>query len=336
MKYQEVIGQLLDSAEPSIRWKTRVNVLEEASDLPELIRLQEQIRNSDRVRKLLQRVNESGLTSGTTSVYAKWQGTHWIMNTLADIGYPYDPALIPLRDRVLNEWLSGFFYKEFVATARANAYAKEGVPILEGRYRRCASQQGNALFFILQLQLANDRIHQLVERLLHWQWPDGGWNCDKEPSAHTSTFVHTLWSVRGLARYTKQFDDEPVIQAVRKAAEVLLSRKLYKSSRTGAVVKEEFTQLHYPQYWHYDILASLKVMAEAGFIADPRCNDALDLLEKKFLPSGGWPSEKKYYTVSDKVKLGNDFVDWGPTGKRKANEWTTVDALFVLKKAGRL
>ncbi len=35
---------------------------------------------------------------------------------------------------------------------------------------------------------------------------------------------------------------------------------------------------------------------------------------------GGWPAKKKYYKASDSVKLGNDYVDWGPTGKTKLNE----------------
>jgi hypothetical protein len=39
---------------------------------------------------------------------------------------------------------------------------------------------------------------------------------------------------------------------------------------------------------------------------------------------------------SPKVELGADMVDWGGTSKRQMNEWVTVDALHVLKAAGRL
>jgi len=69
---------------------------------------------------------------------------------------------------------------------------------MQGRYRRCASQQGNALYFLTKLglidQFAADR---LVERLLHWQWPDGGWNCDKNPQADSSSIMQTLLSMCG-------------------------------------------------------------------------------------------------------------------------------------------
>jgi hypothetical protein len=77
-------------------------------------------------------------------------------------------------------------------------------------------------------------------------------------------------------------------------------------------------------------------MAELGRIDDPRCADGLDLLESKRLPDGGWPAEAKYYTHSTTVALGNDDVDWGGTSIRRSNPWITVDALAVLRAAGRI
>ncbi len=79
--------------------------------------------------------------------------------------------------------------------------------MIEGRYRRCASQQGNALYAAAKLGLLDRDADRLVERLLHWQWPDGGWNCDKNPTADTSSFMETLLPMRGLALYAAQRDD---------------------------------------------------------------------------------------------------------------------------------
>jgi hypothetical protein len=76
-------------------------------------------------------------------------------------------------------------------------------------------------------------------------------------------------------------------------------------------------------------------MVEAGFIGDERCQDALDLLESKRLPDGGFPTEKKYYRVTEKRTNGRCLIDWGGTSQRRMNEWVTVDALSVLKAAGR-
>ena len=89
----------------------------------------------------------------------------------------------------------------------------------------------------------------------------------------------------------------------------------------------------------YGILPGLKVIAEAGCIGDPRCADALDLLESKRLPDGGFPAEVKHYRVTDKRSATGchaSRVDWGGANKKRMNEFVTVEALAVLKAAGRL
>ena len=126
-------------------------------------------------------------------------------------------------------------------------------------------------------------------------------------------------------------------RASPRAAEFFLKRRLYKRASNGNVIAREFVKLHYPLYWHYDILGALKIFAEIDFTDDERCADALDLLEEKALPSGGWPSESRYYKkVSSQFELGNDYVDWGGASTRRLNEWVTADALYVLQRFGRL
>ena len=97
-----------------------------------------------------------------------------------------------------------------------------------------------------------------------------------------------------------------------------------------------FVKLHYPCYWQYDILFALKVMAEAGFKDDVRCRDALDLLESKRLPDGGFPAERKLYIAAEQPKHGASLVDWGGTSRRRMNEFVTADGVYVLRAFGRL
>jgi hypothetical protein len=329
-----IVDRLLDSDEPSIRWKTRVHVLGEDPAATGLRELQEEIRSSARVTAMLAR---HVAWPAEPPIYAKWQGIHWVLHELADIGYPAgDAALAPLMDRVVDAWLAPEFFEEFEATSKSEAYRRRAVPVMEGRHRRCASQQGNPLLAMIRLGLVNDRAQELVERLLHWQWPDGGWNCDKEPSADTSSFMETLPPMRALAAWSVLTGDEAARRASERAVDVFLSRQLYKQARDGRVIHAEFTKLHYPLYWHYDILHGLKAMAELGVIGDPGCSDAIDLLESKRLADGGWPAEASYYRHAAELKLGNDDVDWGGTSSRRFNPWVTVDALSVLRAAGRL
>ena len=63
---------------------------------------------------------------------------------------------------------------------------------------------------------------------------------------------------------------------------------------------------------------------------------ALDLLEEKQLPGGGWAAERRLYAVSSSVKTRAEYVDWDGARPREMNEWVTADALHVLRAAGRM
>jgi hypothetical protein len=196
--------------------------------------------------------------------------------------------------------------------------------------------EGNAAYYLLVLGLADERTDVLLQGLTEWQWPDGGWNCDPRPEAHCSSFHESLAPLRALALHARLTDSEESRAAAKRAAGFFLERGMFRRQTDGRVIKEDFVRLHYPCYWHYDLLYGLKVMAEAGYIGDARCNEALNLLESKRLHDGGWPAEKKHYRLSKELKPQRELVDWGPVGEYCSNEFVTVDVLSVLKAAHRL
>jgi hypothetical protein len=338
---RRVIDALLLSDELSIRWKLLVRVLGEDPHSTKSRQLQEEIRTSPRVKTLL--AGGERRSAREPKVYAKYRGAHWVLAALADIGYPPgDESLLPMCHQVLKHWLGASFYREFDSMSAVPKHrSAEGVPMIRGRYRRCASQQGNALYSLTALDLAEEGRPRLAERLLHWQWPDGGWNCDRNPKADTSSFMETLLPMRALSAYGELTDDCTVRAAALRASEVFLSRRLFKRRSDGEVIHPNFRMLHYPLYWHYDVLGGLKAMTEMGLVQDSRCNDALDLLERKELPNGGWAAEGRFYTlaansVPDSVHGSHELVSWGGSGRGRMNEWITVDALSVLSAAGRI
>jgi hypothetical protein len=337
----QVIERLLSSDEPSIRWKVMVGVLGEDPGSRKIKDLQQEIRNSPRVKALLAGRDRHFVRE--VKVDSKYHGSHWTLAALADIGYPAgDDSLLPMRDQALNHWLSKPFYLEFESkSAVPKSRSAEGVPKIQGRYRRCASQQGNALFAVTKLGIVDHRSERLVERLLHWQWPDGGWNCDRNPSADTSSFVESLLPMRALTAYAGASGDDAARAAALKASEVFLSRRLFRRRSDGKLMSLNFLMQHYPLFWHYEVLGALKAMAEIGLINDPRCGEALDLLERKELPAGGWAAEGKHYKVTPSLDTSKPFgsdslVEWGGAGKGRMNEWVTADALYVLHAADRV
>jgi hypothetical protein len=317
---KEIVRQLLESGEPSARYRTLVDVVGEDPESRPAIRLRDRVRDSPRVQTLLSERARDGTIPHHP--YAKWDGAHWVLSLLADLGYPPgDAGLVPMREQVLG-WLLSERHERAIRT-------------INGRVRRCASQEGNALHAMLALGLADERVDELARRLIAWQWPDGGWNCDKDSAASISSFHETHMPLRALALYAKLRRDREARDAARRAAEVFLRRRLFRRVRDGRVIAVDMTRLHFPSYWHYDVLVGLKTLAEADFVRDARCRDALDLLESKRLADGGFPAEGKYYRVTDRRGSGRSTVDWGGMGARRANPFVTVEALSVLRKAGR-
>ena len=316
----DLLQLLSDSSEPALRYRARVLLAPQPPPPGEVIGLREAIRTSERVRQLLAERTPEG--SIPLPPYNKWRGAHWVLMILAELGYPPgDESLMPLREQVLNCWLAESHYKS--------------VRLIEGRARRCASQEGNACYALLSLGLADTRVDTLIGRLIKWQWPDGGWNCDKRPAAHNSSFHESLIPLRALALYARLTGSAPARQAAERAAEIFLKRRLFRRQADGAVIKDAFIRLYYPSYWHYDVLFGLKVLAEAGYIRDPRCADALDLLESKRTPDGGYPAEGRHYSTAASRGSGRSLVEWGAVSTRVMNPFVTTDALWVLKKAGR-
>ncbi len=340
MNYTEVLNHLLLAKEPMLRWKLISKVFKKKlSESDKAIQMHE-ISSSAVLTALLYGRESDGKLPPVGNVYHKWCGAHWVMATLADLGYPVgDESLNPIRDQLYEEWLSPNMRRMIECTAK-QVYRVKGVPVIEGRARRCASQQGNALYAICELGLADELTHTFAELLLKWQWPDGGWNCDKNPTADTSSFMESLTPLRGLIAYNKVFPGKIDPSIIEKAASVFLERKLFRRRSDNEIIHPDFIKLHYPCYWHYDILFGLKVMAEGGFINHPGCQEALDILEEKVLPGGGWATEDKYYRspkAGQNLTLFHyDRYDWSAGGKKQMNEWLTADALYVLSEAGRL
>ena len=259
--------------------------------------------------------------------YQKWQGPLWTFVCLAEIGHRRgDRLLLPLREQ-FREWL---FSERHLRPPHSLL-----IPGQEDRFRRCACQEGFQAWSEMRLGIADERTEELVRRLKRWQWPDGGWNCDKRPAAHLSSFMETLAPLRALALHAELTGDASSRAAARRAAEVFLRRRLFRRRGNGSVMNPRFLLFAFPHFWPYDILFGLLVMAEAGFIRDSRCAEALDLLEEKRLSDGGWPLEQKMWKVSQSFASRGTFFDWGPTGTTRSNPWVNVQARLVLEAAGR-
>jgi hypothetical protein len=311
------IAWLLRSADPSVRYLTLTEVLGRTVRAPVVREVRDAIPHGPRVRALLGGQRRDG--GFGNHPYAKWRGAHWRLVSLVELGIPAGhPKALRAAEDVLR-WLHTGTHVRWV----------------DGRARIHASQEGNALAVCSRLGLARDpRVRALTDRLLETQWPDGGWNCDPNPRAHNSSVYETVTPMWGLAEFARATGDDDARAAAVRAAEVLLSRKLFRSRRTGEVVNRRWLELHYPLYWHYDVLHGLVLLHRVGLLGDPRTREALDLVEAKRRPDGTWRATSPYWKpAGGRSVSGAESVDWGRSGP---NEMISLNALRVLRAAGRL
>jgi hypothetical protein len=255
--------------------------------------------------------------------YQKWQGVHWRLVALAELDADATEPEIELVasegfDRVAR-WVSG--------QARLRASRE-----IRGRVRQCASMDGNAAWAAIRFGRAGDpRVAAIVERLLGWQWPDGGWNCDKHPEASHSSFNESLPPLRALAAYARNGDGALARDAAAgadRAAEFFLAHCVDRSHRTGAVAHPAVVRRRWPPYWHYDRLAGLRALREASRLGDPRTKAALADLEADRASDGRWYPDGRFWRGPGAASgAGIEALDWTREGESKM---LTLLALEVL------
>lgn len=209
--------------------------------------------------------------------YAKWTGTHWRLVEIADAAVPVPKERLDRGVSAELAWL-------------LPGLEPRRVSRLEGRARRHGSIEGNALYALYALcrlsYVADVGTRQLVDALLDWQWPDGGWNCDRNPDASRSSFHESAIPALGLATYAHLAGDADARAAAERTAELLLEHRLFRSRSTGEPIHPSWMVLHYPAYWHYDILQGLRLLVALDWVDHARAADALEVLERARRPDG--------------------------------------------------
>jgi hypothetical protein len=305
------IDWLLQSTEPAIRYLTRRDVLGETS--PD----EAGLLDGAIVRTLLEGQQPDGGFGGHP--YQKWGGAHWRLVSLVELGMPAgDPRGTKAAETVLH-WLTG--------TSHLG-----NVPVITGMARRCGSQEGNALAVASRLGMADDpRVQLLASSLVGWQWPDGGWNCDRRPQAHRSSFHETLAPMWGLHEYATATGDGAAADAARAAAELFLSHRIFRSLKTGEPISREVMTLHWPPYWHYDVLQALVVLARMGLATDDRTSDALELVRARRTDDGRWRASARWWKPPGGTRAA-EAVDWNIDDS--GDRLVTLRALTVLRASG--
>jgi hypothetical protein len=307
----ETIAWLL-AGDPSIRWQTLRDLLGNAAT--EVERERSRITHEGWGASLLGRQDSEGTwargASPDSGLYnPKWTSTTYTMLLLRDFGLAASNAraqraCVLLLDRGLQPD-GGINYGAAAKSHQAG--------------ETCIT--GMVLSIVSYFEVADPRVDTIAAHLLDAQMPDGGWNCRRLRGA-THASVHTTISVlEGLRNYERRGRKASAVRAAqRRGRDFLLVHRLFRSHRTGGIIRPEFLKFSFPPRWHYDLLRGLDYFQSVGAQRDERLTDAIAVLRQRRGTDGRWKLENRH--------KGKTYFEMERVGR--PSRWNTLRALRVL------
>ena len=245
----------------------------------------------------------------------KWTSTTYTMVLLRSLGLPPGHPQALRACRVLLH--TGF-------------WEDRGINFFPRAYKRSETCVSSMVLGVLSWFRFDDaRVDRLAAHVIEQQMPDGGWNCRAMPGYGRAThgsFHTTISALEALLDYERF---RPALAESARAAqargrEFLLAHRLFRSHRTGAVAKSEFTRFSFPPRWHYDVLRGLDYFRDSNAPHDDRLADAIALVERKRQPCGRW--------LLQNAHPGRTFFAMETPGE--PSRWNTLRCLRVLRWRG--
>lgn len=297
---RESVKQWLLDSDPSIRWKVTLDLMDESDEI--VAGERSRIASEGWGARLLDLQAPDGQWGGG-AYFPGWISTTDTLLLVRDLGL--DPASERARRAI------GLVRENCTWGPEFN-----DAPYFEGEVEPCIN--GRVLALGAYFGEASDR---LLDRLLHEQLEDGGWNCEAPPSTRSS-FHTTICVLDGLLEYEKAKGATTAVRDARlRGQEYLLERRMFRSLSTGGVIDPDWTQFSFPTRWRYDVLRGMDYLRRAGVEPDQRVAEAIDLVERKCDSDGRWPLENPH---AGEVHF--DMED----GAGKPSRWNTLRASRVL------
>lgn len=272
VKSSSIVDWLLQG-DPSVRWQVHADLLD--SDKETVRRERKKITTEGWGAKLLSRQDEAG--TWAKALYSpKWTSTTYTLLLLRRLGLDPDNRKAQKGARILLD-------EGFSKDGGINYWKK-----YYNQSETCVT--GLTLSILAYFNIKDQRLENITHHLLGVQMDDGGWNCRKPWGATHSSFHTTLIVLEAFREYLLKFDKYAmdVLKASDRAIEFLLQHRLYKSHRTGRIVKPQITQFCFPPRWKYDVMTALDYCRSENIPKDERMQDAIDLVISKRRKDGTW------------------------------------------------
>jgi len=299
----ETLEWLLDG-DPAVRWQTERDLLDRPAHTWQATRAR--VATEGWGARLLALRAADGTWGG--GLYSpKWTSTFYTLRLLAQLGLPADhPHGRESCDLLLSEGVTASGAVSLWSSPRTDT---------------CVTAMLVSMACAFGLQ-ARPEVASMLDYLLGASLPDGGWNC--QPGASHSSFHTTLSTMEALLIYQRTAGADAALQQAWEAGrQFFLAHQLYRSSRTGEVVRSSFALPHFPPRWYFDVLRGLAHLADADSPWDDRLQLALDELLRRER-RGRWRAS----THSGQVHFRLEPA-------RQPSRMNTLRALRVLQWANR-
>lgn len=305
----DAVSSWLLDADPAIRWQALRDVVGAGARAVE--RERQRVARAGWGARLLARQDPKGTWAGGLSSDAglyspKWISTTYTMLLLRDLGLPAGNQQAQKACALLLE---------------QGLQRDGGINYGWTTSETCVT--GMVLSILAHFEHDDDRLDTIAEHLLAQQMPDGGWNCRRRFGATHASVHTTILALEGLRLYELHRDHkrQAVRAAQRRGREFLLMHRLYRSDRTGEIIKPVFLRFAFPPRWHYDILRALDYFQAVNAPRDRRLSDAIDIVRKTQREDGRWTLQHSY--------KGKTYFEMERLNA--PSRWNTLRALRVLK-----
>lgn len=311
MIYEENIKWLLEPDNPSVRYRTLIDLLDKPMDDPEVQQCKQQIIESQAVKAIFEKMHLDGYwlqknprtkkIVGDGVEYGAFATTHYCLSYLAELGLDRKH---PLVDKASNRYLNlqksdGDFWNHFSCLIGFNIRT----------------------FFMLGYGEDN-RVKKSINLLLNTVRDDSGYLCDMHDDKYKTKQAKSC--IRGSVKALLAFSYLPNIwqhDRCQQLIDYFLKRNgIYKSNNFNEFVNKDISRFSFPITWRVNLFEILYSLGKMGYGKDKRLESAWRLLESKQNSNGRY------------------ILDWSPTqspwkvGKRgEPNKWVTFYAYLANK-----
>lgn len=311
MTKQTVTAWLLEPENPSVRYRTMVELLDEPFDDHEVENCNEHIPESQPVTTLFGKMHPEGYwlqrnprtkeVLGDGVKYGAYGTTHYCLSYLAELGMDKsDPRVAKAAERYLNLQKSdGDFISHFSCLLGYN------------------------LRTFTMLGYKDDaRVKRSIDLLLNTDRPDGGYLCELHEGKYKTKSVKSCirGSVKALLAYSrlpKYWEHD----RCNKLIDYFLSRDgIYKTTNLKEHVNKDMERTSFPITWRANVFEILLSLSKMGYGNDSRLKRAWKTLDAK------QDGEGRY------------FLDWTPRqspwkigNRNEPNKWITFYSYLAHK-----